>query len=155
MEITIYFIIGIVLLIIALFFYTIRNDKKEALKKLKAKPRIDFDEGQKVLDYLDRIIKDKYRYYLYTYFLPIYLDKKIPEKKTVDEIKKKIYVSVVGGITRETKDEILKYFTEKGIEIYINEKIMVFMNETDFQAEQKVTETFRDLKPELMEKVMP
>lgn len=154
-------IIGIFFLIYIIFLWTIRKDiikKKEELilKEMeKCKPKIDFTTGQKAMDYLDRLIKDKYQYYLYARFLPVYLDRKIPEKNIVNEIKEKIYVTVVGGLTQDVKQEILKYFTQKGIEIYINEKIMVYMNETDFKTAEKYYETFRDMRPELMEKITP
>jgi hypothetical protein len=107
------------------------------------------------MNFLDRIIQEKYKYHLYTSLLPIYLDRKIPEKKLISTLKEKIYVSIVGGLTPETKKSILNFFTEKGIEIYIHEKIMVLMNETDFRSTEKYTEAFRDIKEKNINNLMP
>ena len=95
----------------------------------------------------DRIVYEKFNYYKYSTLLPIYMDSKVPERKAIHEIKEKIYVSIVGGFTRSIKHSILKFFTEKGIEIYIHEKIMVLMNDTDFRTSDKFKEPFRDLNP--------
>jgi hypothetical protein len=117
--------------------------------------KIDFKYTQVALDFLDRLIKEKYNFYLYTNLLPIYLDNKIPEKKLVQEIKEKIYVSVVGGLNPDTKKSILTFFTEKGIEIYIHEKIMILMNETDFRTSDKFKESFRNIDPKKVDVILP
>ncbi len=106
---------------------------------------INFVEGQQSIDFLERLIREKYSYYMYLELLPIYLDRKIPEKNTIKKIKEKIYVSVVGSLTKSVKLEILKYFTEKGIEIFVNEKIIIMINETDFRSAEKFTEEFREI----------
>jgi hypothetical protein len=162
MELTLmmYIALGLVLVITigiyGLFLWTLFKERKQVKKaKQELNPKLVIKEGQELLDFIDRIIKEKYNYYLYLSFLPIYLDKKIPEKNTVKEIKSKIYAAVVGSMSREVKLEALKYFTEKGIEIYVNEKIMIYMNETDFRAVEKYTEAFREMKPSSMAKLMP
>lgn len=116
---------------------------------------VDFKYAADAMSFLDKIVQEKYKYHLYATLLPIYLDKQIPEKKTISEIKEKIYVSVVGGLTSETKKSILNFFTEKGIEIYIHERIMVLMNETDFRSTEKFTEAFRDIKSKNIDQLIP
>ncbi len=106
---------------------------------------IDLRKGQYSIDYLERLIKEKYNYYMYLELLPIYLDRKIPEKNVIRDVKEKIYVSVVGSITRQVKEEILTFFTEKGIEIFVHEKIVILINETDFRSAEKFTEAFREI----------
>jgi hypothetical protein len=155
-------IIIIVAFIILILFITIKtvgclkdkSYKKEEEIKATEVPGVNLDEGQLALNYLDRLIKEKYQYYLYLDLLPIYLDRKIPEKNIISKIKEKIYVSIVGSLTREVKHEILKYFTEKGIEIYVNERIIVYMNETDFQTAQKYTEYFREINANDIDKIL-
>ncbi len=115
---------------------------------------IDLDEGQNAIAYLERLIKEKYNYYKYLELLPIYLDRKIPEKKIIKEIKEKVYVSVVGSLTHNVKKEILRFFTEKGIEIFVHEKIIIHMNETDLRASEKTTESFRELTVGNIDKII-
>jgi hypothetical protein len=130
---------------------------KKEIKKLKNIPleKSDFKYNTSSLDFLDRLIENKYNFHMYTTLIPIYMDNKIPEKKVIHEIKEKIYVSVVGGLSQKTKLSILDFFTEKGIEMYIHERIMVLMNKTDFKTSGKYTEGFRDLKPNQMKNIMP
>jgi len=109
--------------------------------------KIDFKYAEQAMKFMDVIIYNKYKFYMYTILIPIYLDQKVPEKKLINDLKEKIYVSVVGGLTTQTKKSILNFFTEKGIEIYIHEKILVHMNETDFKTSGKYSEAFRDIKP--------
>ena len=132
------------------------KDLLQKNKDLKIRlENVDFKYAEDAMKFLDKIINEKYKYHLYATLMPIYLDKKIPEKKTIGEIKEKIYVSVVGGLTSETKKSILNFFTEKGIEIYIHEKIMVLMNETDFRSTEKFTEAFRDIKTRNIDQLIP
>jgi len=124
----------------------------------KEKEKTDFEifsikEYRETLDFLDRIIQDKYQYYMYLNLLPIYMDRKIPEKKVIQDTKEKIYVSVVGGITLNFKKKILNIFTEKGIEIYINEKIIVLINQTDF-ASTNHNEAFKEVSSVNVDKIL-
>ncbi len=126
----------------------------EAGVEAEVEVEIDLKQGQAAMDYLERLILAKYNYYMYLELLPIYLDQKIPEKNTVKKVKERIYVSVVGSLTRPVKNEILKYFSEKGIEIFIHEKIMIHMNETDFQTSSKFSETFREINNTNIDKLI-
>ncbi len=115
---------------------------------------VDPNHGQDALNFLDRVIKEKYNYHLYLTLMPIYLDRKIPEKKVIKELKEKIYVSVVGSLTSGVKREVLRFFTEKGIELYVHERIIILMNETDFRSAEKFNEAFRDLNAAKVEKIL-
>jgi hypothetical protein len=132
-------------------FHTPQTDEKVSDNNQRI---INPDEGQDALNFLDRIIKEKYNYHLYLILLPIYSDNKIPEKKVINELKEKIYVSVVGSLTHPVKKEILRFFTEKGIELYVHERIVILMNETDFRAVDKFNEAFRDLNKNNIEKIL-
>jgi hypothetical protein len=144
-----------------LFYLKISNqDLKKKLKKaektiIQKESNVDFKYAQSAIEFLDKIIKDKFNYHLYTNILPAYMDNKIPEKKVISDIKDKIYVSVVGGLSQETKKSILNFFTEKGIEIYVHEKIMTHMNETDFRTVNKHDEAFKNLDARRVNTVMP
>jgi len=128
------------------------NERKELKKKLD---QIDFRYASEAMNFLDKIIQEKYKFYMYSTLMPLYLDNKIPEKKMINEIKEKIYVSVVGSLTTETKKSILSFFTEKGIEIYIHEKIIGLMNETDFKASNKLNEKFKDIRGKKLDTLIP
>ncbi len=155
--------ITIITLIINWFILRSKYKKKDIIKVQELKeanealmnPESDFVYMQKALDFLDRVIKDKFDYYMYTTLLPLYLDNQVPEKKSMQELKVKIYVSVVGGLTTKTKRSILDFFTEKGIEIYIHEKIMIYMNKTDFKTAGKFGEAFRNIRPKNMDTLLP
>ncbi len=116
---------------------------------------VDLQKGQLAIDYLQRLISEKYNYYMYLDLLPIYLDRKIPEKNIIKDVKEKIYVSVVGSLTKPVKQEILKFFTEKGIEIFVHESIVIHMNKTDFQASDSVNSRFiSDLRDADIDKIL-
>ncbi len=137
------------------------EDKKEEVVPIEIeipdpKPNklIDLNEGQDSINFLERLIKEKYNYYMYLELLPIYIEQKIPEKKLIEEVKSKIYANVVGSLTRDVKQELLRFFTDKGIEIYVNEQIIILMNQTDFKASEKITESFREITPGTIDKIL-
>jgi len=115
---------------------------------------INLIHGQEALNFLDRLIKEKYNYHLYLDLMPVYLDRKIPEKKQIQDLKEKIYVSVVGSLTKSVKQEVTRFFTEKGIEIYVYERIIILINETDFKSTEKFTEVFRDLNSAKIDQIL-
>ncbi len=147
-QVVFIFFVAIVILIIVNktidMFDAFINRKIEVEKLEEIKP-VSLVKGQEAIDFIERLIKEKYNYYMYLELLPIYLDHKIPEKNKIKVIKEKIYVSVVGSLTRHVKSEILDFFTEKGIEIFIHEKIIILMNETDFRSTERFTESFREI----------
>ena len=158
-----YIIFGLGLTSIFLFGLILRRSKgfsalQEQYLKLEEElrfKRTDFKYTEDAIKFLDKLIEDKYNFYMYTVLIPIYLDHKIPEKKIIHDLKEKIYVSVVGGLQIRTKKSILEFFTEKGIEIYIHEKILVHMNKTDFKTAGKYSEAFRELRVNKMDVLIP
>jgi len=156
-------LIGLILLIwfgLALkkFIKNVKRLKKmeeELIEEDRKKNQIiNLIHGQEVLSFLESLIKDKYQYYLYQDLLPIYLDSKIPERTVVKKVKEKVYASIVGSLTTSVKQEILRFFTEKGIEILVNEKIITYMNETDFRASDKLNESFREINASNVSRVI-
>ncbi len=143
----------------ALFLYVIlyrdQLKKNTNLHKRIDASKIDFKYASEAMLFLDNLIQVKYDYHLYSTIMPIYLDKKIPEKKEIEQIKERIYVSIVGGLSPTTKKSILLFFNEKGIEIYIHEKIINLMNKTDFINSEKFKESFRDIKGDGINTLIP
>jgi len=148
-------ILGTVFLILFMLVINILARKKIKLLETKPPQKANFEYNESALNFLDRLIENKYNFHMYTTLIPIYMDSKIPEKKTIKELKEKIYVSVVGGLSTKTKISILDFFTEKGVEIYIHERIMILMNKTDFKTSGKYTEGFRNLKSNQIQNIMP
>lgn len=152
------FYLGIVIVGLVLMSSKIYGIFKKP-KKIKSEESTEiretnFKTAEEALNFLDRFIKEKYNYHLYLSLLPVYLDKKIPEKNLIKTIKEKIYVSVVGSLSQPMKKLITHYFTEKGIEIYIHEKIITYMNETDFRSAEKFGEAFRDLDATKVDRIL-
>ncbi len=130
-----------------------RKPKTEVVEVIKT-TNVNLNKAETAMDFLERLIKDKYTYYMYLELLPIYLANNIPEKNVIKKIKEKIYVSVVGSLTRPVKEEMLKFFTEKGVEIFVNEQIIILMNETDFRSAGKFTEAFRELNVNTIDQIL-
>ncbi len=128
-------------------FSTRPKEPEPESKELIPIKEVDLTRGQVAMDFIDRLIQEKYNYYMYLELLPIYLDRKIPEKNVINKVKEKIYVSVVGSLSVDVKYEMLKFFTERGMEIYVNEKIVVMINRTDFKSAERFTESFREITP--------
>jgi len=115
------------------------------IKSLKHQPPtiIDFNDAQSAITFLNIMIKEKYNYYNYIKLLPLYNELKIPENKLIQEIKHTIFLNIRGSLSEEITSNLLKYFSRKGLDIYINEKIIVFINQVDYNIKtnqsQKIT----------------
>jgi len=133
----------------------INNLQKIQKEYLNTNKKVDFKYAEEAMNFLDKLIQEKYRFYLYSTMMPIYSNGQIPEKKEVKEIKNKIYLSIIGGLTTETKRSLLNFFTKKGIEIYIHEKIIGLMNETDFKVSNRNIEIFKNTKGKKLDILMP
>jgi len=138
---------SIYIIAIIILFYAWRTFSEESSeqKDNNLSDLVDFKDGQDMFKYLDQLIHENFNYYLYSHLLPIYMEGKTPDKKTTNDLKQKIFISIVGSISENMKNRILLYFSEKGIKIYINQKIMVHVNKVDFKAHGE-TNSFNNIK---------
>jgi hypothetical protein len=66
-------------------------DKKvHELERINNLKTVDFKYATEAMVFIDSLVELKFSYHLYSVLMPIYLDKKIPEKKQVNEIKENI-----------------------------------------------------------------
>jgi len=104
-------------------------------KKEKSKPQLqislDLNEAEKAKAFLDRVIKDKFEFYLVTEILPIYKSGKQLDKNQVEELKEQFFIDVSFLLTKETKKILKKYFNTDAIKIYIIEKFYTHLNKVD------------------------
>lgn len=144
------------------FIYFLNNFSKKRHVKNKetseyysnVSVQLDIKEAQEVLDYLNNLIREKFNYHLHSKLLPLYVSGKIPETKIVKEIKENIYLSVTASISTQLKKIILKYFSPKGIELLIHEKIMTMINEVDFTMTKSERDVFKDITAKNISKIL-
>ena len=122
-------------------------------KKKKTQPSTidipaDFDQSAKALQFLDRLIQKKIEVYYLTELLPVYNQNQIPENSLVKKIHDEIYLIITASITPKIKQEYLKFFTKKGIEMYIRQEITRILNKLDLENNNN-SEPFRDLKTQI------
>lgn len=128
------------------------NELPEYFSEIPAK--LDIKEAQEVLDYLNNLIREKFNYHLHSKLLPLYVSGKIPETKVVKEIKENIYLSVTASVSPQLKKIILKYFSSKGVELLIHEKIMTMINEVDFTMTKSEKDVFKDITAKNISKIL-
>ena len=110
---------------------------KEEIKEIEETHEIDFQKVQAAEKILDNLIKTNFKVQFYLEFLPVYLDKKVPEKSLINKAKQNIYISVIGKLTPDYLKILLSVYNKKGLEMLIHEKILVMINELDYSFSER------------------
>ena len=99
------------------------------------------NEADELINFLDKIIKTKFNFYFINEILPYYQAGEKIDKPTLKEIQERFYIDVSALLNKNFKKLYKKYFTTQGIEIYINEKFIYFINKFDsLNIEEKITD---------------
>ena len=145
---TIIIILSLVILILVFIIKELRKSAENTEEKYKevlvelGEHRVKVDEltkpirtedGQRIKSFIKELVHDKFDYFLYKDILPIYNDGKIPESKTIDNIKNSIYLSITAGLSIKQKKAALDHFSVKGIEMIIHEYVIVLFNKVDYK----------------------
>jgi len=147
-----FFIIGIIIIyfflkitnldtILTTFLYNTKNKKENLISELNIE-NLKVNEADELINFLDKIIKTKFNFYFINEILPYYQAGEKIDKPTLKEIQEKFYIDVSAFLNKNFKKLYKKYFTTQGIEIYINEKFIYFLNKFDsLNTEEKITDT--------------
>lgn len=113
------------------------------------------EEAEKIFNYLDILIKDKFNQQLYSQLLPQYMNSNGPDTALVKEIIDRVYVTVTATLTPAMKTRILKYYTQRGIELLIREKVSSLINEIDFTMSGKASNSaFKELNTRNIDQIL-
>jgi len=120
----------------------------------ETKPQvIDVSKYEERRKFLDDFILLNFKISLYTEILPLYNTNKSLQKKQINEIRNKIFAGVIGKLRPEILNLYFDYFTEKGFEMYVHEKIWFLLNEVDYKYKEK-GEFFKDVNLRTLNKII-
>jgi hypothetical protein len=130
--------------LLTVLLHNIKNKKKKEenlISELNIE-NLKVNEADELIDFLDKIIKTKFNFYFINEILPYYQAGEKIDKPTLKEIQERFYIDVSALLNKNFKKLYKKYFTTQGIEIYINEKFIYFLNKFDsLNTEEKITDT--------------
>jgi len=137
------FIDGLLVFLIIILYSLKRKSENKANTKITL---LNLDEAEKAKAFLDKIIRDKFEFYLVTEILPIYKSGMKLDKKQVEDLKEQFFIDVSFLLTKETKKILKNYFNTDAIKIYIIEKFYIYLNKVDitYFNENKINE--KDIK---------
>ena len=137
------FIDGLLVFLIIILYSLKRKLENKANTKITL---LNLDEAEKAKAFLDKIIRDKFEFYLVTEILPIYKSGMKLDKKQVEDLKEQFFIDVSFLLTKETKKILKNYFNTDAIKIYIIEKFYIYLNKVDitYFNENKINE--KDIK---------
>jgi len=132
------------LILLSLIINLILNfkNKKPAIDAKK----IDLTEAEKAKQFLDKIIKDKFEYYLVTEILPLYKIGKTLDKNQVNELKEQFFIDVSYFINKDLKNILKSYFNKEAIKIYIIEKFFIYLNKVDMSFFEEINLNEKDFE---------
>jgi len=133
-------IIAIYIIMVIIIIWIIMVIKKAIFKPTKIDKKIinEFKSGNSkyVMELLDKLITDKYEYYLYKEILPVYIGnisnkKEKFSKEKFLQLKENFFSDINMSLSKNIKSELINLFTREGIEIYIHQKFATLFNKTD------------------------
>jgi len=126
-----------ILLIIFEIWYIKKQEKKNNFEisnnSSKTYINIDVNTCAQLKKFLFDLIENKFKYYLYKDILPLYVNSKKLDKKQINEIKEKIFIEIRISLSKNIKQKLLSCFTKDGLNLLINEQIIILMNKIDLK----------------------
>ena len=142
-SVEILILLGLLLFIIFIFYKLTKNHEhniKNITENIKKeyeknnKKYINNKYGKEAIDILDKIITDKYQFYLYKYILPVYLgsNKSSPmSKEKFKNIKEQFFIEIMKSVSPNITEALYLIYSTEGLMLYINEKFITLFNKTD------------------------
>lgn len=93
---------------------------------------LDIKEAKEILLFINDIIREKFNHQMYSKLLPNYIANKSIDLATHKDIIDRIYTTVTITLTPGIRKKIKKYYTTKGIELLIKERVISLISEVDF-----------------------
>jgi len=139
------FEIFLLIILTFIFFKKLKNLEKNILNNTKPK-KLDLSEAEKAKQFLDKIIRDKFEYYLATEILPVYKVGKTLDKKQVNELKEQFFIDVSYFLNKNVKNILKSYFNTEAIKIYIIEKFFTNLNKVDMTFFEELNINEKDIE---------
>ena len=93
--------------------------------------KLKVSEAKDLMDFMDKMLKIKFNYYFINEILPVYMANKQLDKPKIKELQESFYLDISALINKDFKMLFKKYYTKQGLEIYINEKFIYYLNKFD------------------------
>lgn len=113
----------VILLIIGIFKYF----KKPRIE------RVPIGTLESTYTFLNKILSDKFEFYLTGHILPYLVNGKSLDNKILHQLKDQYYIDVYKTINKDMQDRILEVFSKQGIVLYIHQSFLKAYNAAEIK----------------------
>lgn len=139
------FLIIVVLLIFIILLINFNNTKTK--NKLQVyKDIIQQATGLPIVDtinyrtFLDKMLEDKFQYYLTSYILAYFIQDKEIDKKEIIKLKNDFYVDIASTLNPRIIMDLHKIFTKQGLVLYIHQTFLKLLNDANIKFKNNAGE---------------
>lgn len=119
---------------------TIRNIKEELINTIQEKTKIEkkyqiisIQDTDASLDFLNKLLDIKFGYYLNTFLIAYFVNDKELDKKEIKKLKDDFYLDISNTLNNQQKNNLLRVFSQKGIELYIHQTFLRLLNDANIK----------------------
>ena len=95
--------------------------------------KLNIEDTTKYIQLLDKLLLLKFNFYVGTFFSAALVKHKELDKTEIKNIKEQFYIDVSSTLNDHQKNQLLKVFSKKGIEIYIHQTFLKLLNDLDMK----------------------
>ena len=108
----------------------ITSEKNAIEKKYNA---ISIQDTDASLNFLNKLLDLKFGYYLNTFLIANFVNDKDLDKKEIKKLKDDFYLDVSNTLNTQQKYNLLRVFSQKGIELYIHQTFLKLFNDANIK----------------------
>jgi len=94
---------------------------------------INIKQTKQTFDFFNELLEIKFRYYLTSEILAYFLNGKEIPKKEIIKLKENFYIDVTKTLNKNQRENILKIFSNEGIEMYIHQTFLKLLNDCNIK----------------------
>ncbi|MFA7127692.1 MAG: hypothetical protein WC136_00820 [Sphaerochaeta sp.] len=129
-----YIIVIIVLIILTMIDIVLRLRGLRGLPKINPPiEKVDIMTLHSTYDFLNKILLDKFEFYLSGQILPYLINGKSLDNKMLHELKEQYYIDVTKMLNKDMQDRILEVFSKQGIILYIHQSFLKAYNAAEIK----------------------
>lgn len=95
--------------------------------------KVDISTLHSTYDFLNKILLDKFEFYLSGQILPYLINGKSLDNKMLHKLKEQYYIDVTKMLNKDMQDRILEVFSKQGIVLYIHQSFLKLYNAAEIK----------------------
>jgi len=116
-------------------YIIIKNRKLESNERIQLTSQLSIDDTINYQKFFDNLLLVKFNFYANQYLANMLKGKSV-DKSEIKSGKDQFYIDVSSTLNKYQKEQLLKIYSERGIELYIHQSFLRMLNDIDIKMYQ-------------------